>query len=115
MLRLLEAVRSAKQELSEREGTRLCVPAFQGTDLVMSVSRAEFEQATAPLMRRLWPPLRELGQQACVAWAARQASCMLIISSLARLPAATGACLRRACWLAGQSVRSGTASAPKLP
>ena len=71
MLRLLEAVRSAKQELSERDDTSMCVPAFQGKDLVMSVSRAEFEQATAPLLRRLWPPLRELGQQACVAWAAR--------------------------------------------
>ncbi len=71
MLRLLEAVRSAKQELSERDDTTMCVPAFQGKDLVMSVTRADFEQATALLLRRLWPPLRELGQQACVAWAAR--------------------------------------------
>lgn len=71
MLRLLEAVRSAKQELSERDDTTMCVPAFQGKDLVMSVTRADFEQATALLLRRLWPPLRELGQQACVAWAVR--------------------------------------------
>ena len=103
LLRLLEAVQSAKLELSEREETSMCLPAFQGRDLVIPVTRADLEQATAPLLRRLWPPLRELGRQACVAWAARQASCALVTSFSACLVAAAKRMLA-SCLLASRPI-----------
>ncbi len=69
---LLRAVESAKQRLSERDQTSISVPDFGGSrGLDVPVTRRDFEEATAPLLSRLWPPLKELGSQACVAWASR--------------------------------------------
>ena len=72
MQSLLMEVEGAKQRLSECEQTSVSVRAFGGgRGLHVPVTRGDFEQATAPLLSRLWPPLQELGTQACVAWAAR--------------------------------------------
>ncbi len=72
MQNLLRAVESAKQRLSACEQTSINVPGFGGSRaLDLRVTRRDFEEATAPLLSRLWPPLKELGSQACVAWASR--------------------------------------------
>ena len=72
MQRLRAAVEGTKQELSVREETTLSVPDFaRGSGLDVLVTRAAFEEAATPLLSRLWPPLQELGRQACVSWASR--------------------------------------------
>lgn len=72
MQRLLEAVETAKQELSEHEQTSVSVPSFGGSEgLHVLVTRRDFEEATAPMLSRLWPPLKQLGVQSCVSWAVR--------------------------------------------
>lgn len=72
MRKLLRAVESAKNCLSEREQTSISSPSFWGgRGLDVSVTRRDFEEATAPLLSRLWPPLKELGAQACLSWASR--------------------------------------------
>ena len=72
MRRLLRAVESAKHCLSECEQDRISSPSFLGgRGLDVPVTRREFEEATAPLLSRLWPPLKELGAQACLSWASR--------------------------------------------
>ena len=70
MQRLRAAVEGAKQELSVREESTLSVPDFAGgSGLDVLVTCAAFEEAATPLLSRLWPPLQELGRQACVSWA----------------------------------------------
>jgi len=72
MQSLLRTVESAKQQLSECEQTRISIPSFGGgRGLHVPVARADLEEATAPLLSRLWPPLETLGTQAHVAWATR--------------------------------------------
>ena len=72
MQKLLGAVESAKQRLSECLHTTLIVPGFGGSEsLEYPVTRRDLEEATALLLSRLWPPLQELGTQACVSWASR--------------------------------------------
>ena len=70
MQQLRAAVEGAKQDLSVREESTISMPDFAGgSGLDVLVTSAAFEEAATSLLSRLWPPLQELGRQACVSWA----------------------------------------------
>ena len=70
--RLLEAVEAAKRRLSSETSTSIDLPFWEGQrSLTVELSRQQFEDATADLRARLWPPLERMGRQAFVQWTHR--------------------------------------------
>lgn len=70
--RLLEAVEAAKRRLSAADSAEIELPFWGGGQaLSVRVARRDFEAATEQLRRRLWPPLRRLGEEAFLHWADR--------------------------------------------
>ncbi|CAL8460699.1 g230 [Coccomyxa elongata] len=73
--RLLEAVEAAKRRLSSVPFTGIDLPFWDGErSLTLDLTRLQFEEATADLRTRLWPPLEQMGRQAFVEWAHRSGS-----------------------------------------
>lgn len=56
---LLQRARSAKEALSKSERTRLHVPLFSGDEIDLDLTRAQFEEITADLVRKTLSPVRK--------------------------------------------------------